>query len=74
MKSVIEKLRMEIQNTTVSVRKDHSLKITMSAGIAYYDVPTGGEKTAQDLFRAADTLLYLAKNSGRNNVKIQGDL
>jgi PleD family two-component response regulator len=32
------------------------------------------EKTADDLYRSTDALLYLAKNSGRNNVKSQGDL
>ena len=42
-----------------------SLKITVSAGVATYQ---GGEETAADLLKRADSALYQAKTSGRNRV------
>ena len=44
-----------------------TISCTLSIGVASY--PTSGT-TMNDLFHAADTTLYDAKNSGRNTVKL----
>lgn len=74
MKSVMEDFRSQIQAESIDVGGTYPLKITVSAGISYCDSITAGSKAPQDLFRTTDALLYLAKNSGRNNVKCQGDM
>lgn len=74
MKSLMERLRAEIQDEAVDVGGKYPLKITVSAGVSGCDPITASSKTPQDLFRSSDALLYLAKNSGRNNVKCQGDM
>lgn len=71
MKEVTDRLRLEIQDEAVDVGGKFPLKITVSAGISGCDAVSALSKTPQDLFRASDALLYLAKNSGRNNVKCQ---
>lgn len=74
MKSLTERIRIEIQETAVDVGGKFPLKITVSAGVSGCDSASARSKTPQDLFRSSDALLYLAKNSGRNNVKCQGDM
>lgn len=74
MREAMERLRQEIQDEAVDVGGKFPLKITVSAGISGCDAVSALSKTPQDLFRASDALLYLAKNSGRNNVKCQGDM
>ena len=43
------------------------LKVTISVGVATY--PGGGIQTANDLIKAADAALYMAKDAGRNCVR-----
>jgi diguanylate cyclase (GGDEF)-like protein len=45
----------------------HELKITTSIGIAVYSAHDSGD--AQELMRRADTAMYQAKHSGRNQYK-----
>lgn len=43
------------------------LNITCSIGAAFF---AGGDETAEDLLAMADTAMYAAKNSGRNQLKL----
>lgn len=74
MREAVENFRKEIQLAPIDIEASHPLKITTSAGVASIDSASVASKTEQDLYRSADALLYLAKNSGRNNVKAQGDI
>jgi len=59
----IERLQELIGNVKPEEFCNADKKITISAGIAVY--PRNGE-TVQDLIKAADEALYLAKNQGKN--------
>ncbi len=61
-----EEIRGAIETLTVSVPKG-TFRITASVGVAIYP---NGISTADDLLHAADDALYLAKQSGKNNVVI----
>lgn len=74
MKGIVEELREEVHQADIPVGKTRPLKITISAGVTNYDVHTGGSSAPLEVFKKADALLYHAKNSGRNNVKVRGDL
>ena len=61
---VIEKIRQEIFDTDFLV-KDKSVEITVSGGVKEF---CDGDTIAK-VMEKADEALYLAKNSGRNQVK-----
>jgi diguanylate cyclase len=61
---VIEKIRQEIFDTDFLV-KDKSVEITVSGGVKEF----GEGDTISHVTEKADEALYLAKNSGRNQVK-----
>ena len=68
---VSEHIRDKIAQNPLQVRgKDKRLKLTVSIGVAIYQL---GEPL-EDLFDRADKSLYLAKNSGRNKVCGESDL
>lgn len=60
-----ERLRKIIEQTEITA-DSHSLFVTTSIGIAEYE----REATAEDLLKRADKALYLAKKTGRNQVKL----
>jgi diguanylate cyclase len=62
---VIEKIRQEIFDTEFLI-KDKSAEITVSGGVREFH---DGDTIAQ-VIEKADQALYLAKNSGRNQVKV----
>jgi diguanylate cyclase (GGDEF)-like protein/PAS domain S-box-containing protein len=65
-----EELRRTIEEAEISVGKDRialSLRITISAGVAVFP---GHGQLSDDLLSAADSALYKAKESGRNNVQV----
>jgi len=66
---VMNALRLEVAEHEFVVR-DQVERITISAGLAM----VGAGMTAESIQRAADEALYLAKNSGRNQVKTGEDV
>jgi len=64
--AVAEALRGRCERDGIAVAGP-TISCTLSIGVASY--PTSGT-TMNDLFHAADTTLYEAKNSGRNTVKL----
>lgn len=65
-----EELRVAVEAEVVRYSNEE-LKITISSGIATY--PESGS-SVQSLIKSADKALYMAKDSGRNNVKHFDDL
>ncbi|MGY2199393.1 sensor domain-containing diguanylate cyclase [Pseudomonas gingeri] len=61
---VAERLRSSIENTKIET-VGH---ITVSSGVALW---TPGRQTISSVFETADKLLYEAKQSGRNRVKVE---
>ncbi len=61
-----EMIRQEIEATTVFT-EGKEVKVTISIGIAHSQKSVNN---LDDLIRSADSALYTAKNSGRNNVQI----
>jgi two-component system cell cycle response regulator len=64
--TVAERLRKSVEMTPFAIsRAPHTLKITISIGIAGSE---GGNDTAEALLHRADQALYRAKREGRNRV------
>jgi len=61
----MEQLRLEISKAKITVQNRLLPEVTISVGIA--EAPKHGE-TVNDILRAADSALYLAKESGRNRI------
>lgn len=68
-KKYTEAILEEIRNSEVRYGED-AIKVTMSFGIAGGDY----EKTIDELIKEADESLYAAKENGRNQIKIFGNL
>lgn len=62
---VAERIRHKAETIKFRAPMDHEV-LTMSFGVATYD---GQEGTIDELIRLADNALYIAKNSGRNQVQ-----
>jgi len=62
-----EKLRTNVENLIIRYGSYELPRVTVSAGVAAF--PEHG-RVAQDLLKAADTALYMAKDQGRNRVCI----
>jgi len=62
---VFERLRLAIEATQVDIG-DQEISVTMSIGICTAALPT-----LEDMLNSADTLLYEAKEGGRNRVVIE---
>jgi diguanylate cyclase (GGDEF)-like protein len=63
-----ETIRAKIAGINVSFRGEPIRRVTVSIGLAIYPQSAKG---GNDLLRLADQALYQAKNSGRNQVKVQ---
>ncbi|MGC6417074.1 MAG: GGDEF domain-containing protein [Bradymonadia bacterium] len=61
-----ERIRSQIENMVLNHPEKGPVQLTLSMGVAEY--PSAGENQAQ-LMEMADKALYLAKNSGRNQVR-----
>lgn len=65
----LEKLRKIIASTVIYNQKHEGFKLTASIGALI--APSSFSEEATDWIKVADLCLYKAKNSGRNNVKIE---
>lgn len=65
--AVAETIRRNIEETPIAIDADRSVRITISIGVAGYDV-LPDEIGVDELLKQADTLLYEAKQSGRNRI------
>ncbi len=63
---VAEKIRQKVQSN-VLVHDGNKIKITISAGVGEVALPSD---TMEDFIARVDAALYLAKESGRNQVKL----
>lgn len=63
-----ERIRRAVADTLVRF-ENRELRVTVSVGAAVYAHPDRS-RAPGDLIRAADRLLYRAKDAGRNNVKV----
>lgn len=64
-----ERIRTHVSNKNFVISGDLSaFKFSISAGVAAAE--QGDEISATDLYKLADTRLYIAKNTGRNQVSI----
>ncbi|MDR2445978.1 MAG: diguanylate cyclase [Treponema sp.] len=63
---IAEQLRLSVQSTEVPTQDGQTTSVTISIGVASLIPQPGISK--QDLLAAADSFLYLAKNTGRNRV------
>ena len=63
-----ERLHSSIQTHTISV-ENHRISLTASMGLT---ATTKGLRDGPELLKRADELLYVAKNSGRNRIIVDG--
>ena len=70
-RSAATRLLAELRDVEVAVGTN-ALTVTVSAGLAASDVLRNGF-SGQDLLKAADSCLYRAKQTGRNNLVILGE-
>lgn len=63
-----ERIRANIEQTTLTLAGNVSLAVTVSIGVA--GLNTLNAETTTELFASVDAALYEAKNSGRNCVRV----
>lgn len=63
--AMAERLRSGIASRQISVDEGHTVKVTVSIGVAAFPVDA---KSDEELIAAADRALYVAKQAGRNRV------
>ena len=63
--NVAERIRQQIENQVFSSGK-LSLHVTISLGVSAF--PNGNQTKREDLIKQADSMLYIAKKKGRNQV------
>ena len=66
---VAERIRKSLERPIIL--GDRTLVVTPSIGLARYPEVTG---SVDDILKAADSAMYLAKNKGRNNVQVYGSV
>ena len=71
-KATAERLRAAVESATFTSDAGKSVKVTISLGLAAFDPkrPRAADKNLDpgEFFRRADAAVYVAKNSGRNQV------
>lgn len=68
IENIFTKLQKNIENLRISNEKAPLGVLTVSAGVIFADLPVG--VTEENLYSAADFLLYEAKKEGRNKIFI----
>ena len=63
---IAERIRMEIEKTTVSNENNDFISCTASIGLA-----VSSEKSSRDWLSVCDALLYQAKRNGRNCIRYE---
>ena len=66
--NVAEKIRQHVEKIEV-IDNDLTLKFTVSLGVALYDENLD-ERNLEHTLKRADDALYVAKQSGRNQVRV----
>jgi diguanylate cyclase (GGDEF)-like protein len=66
---VAERIRRSLERPIIL--GDRTLVVTPSIGLARYPEVTG---SVDDILKAADSAMYVAKNKGRNNVQVYGSV
>lgn len=64
------RLRVIVEQADFDVGDDRKIKVTVSIGVAVFPVSAA---TPEELTKAADAALYVAKATGRNRVSAYGD-
>ena len=73
----IERAHMLVERIRTAVEKklfvwdNNTIKITASFGVTSFPPTTGNDVSAASLIGKADNLLYIAKNDGRNQSKVE---
>ncbi|WP_040661624.1 GGDEF domain-containing protein [Nitrococcus mobilis] len=67
---ILERIRAHIETEEHTVAPEHMIRITLSAGAAAHMDGSRISNKLDDLIRAADRALYLAKRQGRNRVEV----
>jgi len=63
-----ERWRQQVAESSFETPDGRHAKVTVSIGVAGFDTAF---ETPYDLVAAADSVLYLAKQKGRNRIEIQ---
>ncbi|MBI1819713.1 MAG: sensor domain-containing diguanylate cyclase [Nitrospirae bacterium] len=68
---IVKRLQKHIREFKFLKKKGLKIKLTVSFGIAGFPVHA---KTKEDLLKAADHAMYIAKNSGRDRIFVSGEI
>ncbi|MFH1459124.1 MAG: sensor domain-containing diguanylate cyclase [Candidatus Omnitrophota bacterium] len=71
--SIAKRLCESIAKEDFIISEEKKIKVTVSIGVALRRYPDDKAQGMQELIKKADTLLYKAKNSGRNQVCYSAD-
>lgn len=67
--ALAERLRLRIKDEAMTAADGQSFRVTISIGVAFARHASGVSIDIDELMREADTLLYRAKESGRDRVE-----
>lgn len=65
-KEIIDRIRKKIQDLVINIDSESSIAVTCSFGLSSFTL----DKSLPEIIQNADKALYLAKENGRNKVKV----
>jgi len=65
-KEIVERIRKKIQDLVINIDSELSITVTCSFGLSSFT----SDKSLPEIIQNADKALYLAKENGRNKVKV----
>lgn len=68
---IAEKIRAEIENSSVKLNISQEIKFTASFGVGQVDIKN--DASIETVIKKADDAMYEAKESGKNKVCVQKD-